>query len=172
MADFKHLKDNLKKLSESKELDSFMKTHKGAYFASAFLISNYDCLNDTPWSLEFYWPENGKVSTFMFGSKWKVAADEDVLQKEKRVLEELDMDKVKFDFDSVVSKIKDSLSRDFSGNSPLKLIVILCSMGRKPVWNVTVFTNTFKLINFMIDAVSGDVATSRVENLLSLDKKS
>lgn len=172
MADFKHLKADFKRLGESKELDSFMKDHKGAYFASAFMISNYDCLDAAPWSLEFYWPENGKVSTFVFDSKWKFTADEDILQKEKRVLEKLDLEKVKFDFDHALGKIKESLSKDFNGDSPFKLIVILCSSDSRPAWNITVFTSTFKLINFMVDAVSGDIASSRVENLLSFSKKS
>ena len=63
------------------------------------------------------------------------------------------------------------LGKSFKGESPLKVIVILGMQDRRPTWNVTVFTKSFKVINFRIDSVTGGIKSSAVDNLLSLDTK-
>ncbi|MFH0752558.1 MAG: hypothetical protein V1914_03065 [archaeon] len=165
MGSFERLKSEFDKLKGSEELKEYLKTHEGAYFVSAFLISGFDSLETAPWILEYYWPENGKVATFSFDTAWKVTDDDNVMQKERKMLEELDFEIVKFD--DPVGKVKE----EFKGESPLKMIVILNSQNKSPMWNITVFTRSFKVVNFKIDAVTGKTESSKVDNLLQFQKK-
>ena len=91
MADFEDLKSALKMLEQSEELKAYLKEHKGAYFVSAFFVSDYDKIGSALWTLEYYWPETGRVSTFTYDSSWKVVSDDKVFQKDKKVLEKMDV---------------------------------------------------------------------------------
>lgn len=163
MVSFDKLKDDFGKLGKSGELKGYLKSHAGAYFVSAFLVSSYDDLETTPWVFEFYWPGNGKVATFSFDSGWKVTPDDSVVQKGN--IEKLDLGKVKFD--DGVGKVKGKLDEPV-----LKMIVILDSQDDGPVWNITVFTRSFKVINFKVDAVTGKVSSSKVGKLFQVQKPS
>ena len=169
MAVFERLKADLKRLGESDELRQYLASHKGAYFVSAFFISSFDSKDTTPWVIEYYCPANCKVSTFSFDGRWGVTGDDSVFQREQKSLEALEIGKVKF-FDGA-ERAREELGKSFKGESPLKVIVILGMQDRRPTWNVTVFTKSFKVINFRIDSVTGGIKSSAVDNLLSLDTK-
>lgn len=165
---FDGLKAELKRLSGSAELNDYMKSHNGAYFVSAFLISDYDKLGDTQWTFEYYWPETGNVTTFKHEESWCVSKDDKVLQKEKRTLEPLDVERVK-SWD-VMDLVKNEMGSRYKGESPMKAIVILNCQHKLPAWNVTLFTKSFRLLNFKVDAVDGKLKSSTVDNLFQFDK--
>lgn len=166
---FDGLKAELKRLGGSAELKDYMNSHSGAYFVSAFLISDYDKLGDAKWTLEYYWPETGKVTTFKQEESWCVSKDDKVLQKEKRALEPLDVERVK-SWD-VLSLVREELDNRYRGESPMKAIVILNCHDDAPAWNITLFTKSFRLLNFKVDAVDGKLKSSAVDNLFKFDSK-
>lgn len=169
MAGLEELKDDLKRLEQSEELKDYLNSHKGANFVSAFFISDYENLDKAAWTLEYYWPKTGRVTTFTYESCWKVSGDDKILQKENKALEKLDVNSVKCR--DGLEKATAELRKSYKAESPSKVIVILNSQDNAPFWNITFFTKSFRLINFKIDAVSGDIKSSAVDNLFQLGKK-
>ncbi len=170
MVDFGKLKSEFGNLKKSGELKGYLNAHDGAYLVSAFLISDYDIKDAVPWVFEYYWPEDGKVVTFSFDGGWRVTGEDNVLQKEKKVLEELDFEGVNF-FDPI-GNVEEALEEEYSMESPMKMIVILNSQDRDLIWSITVFTRSLKIINFRIDAVSGETKSSMADDLLQFQKSS
>ena len=158
--DFDSLSSSFGKLKESSELKDYLDNHKGAYLVSAFVISSPEDLEQTPWIFEYYWPENKKVITFQLLDGWAVSADDDMLQKDGRVLEELDLGLV---------KVKNPLE-NVEVNAPIKIIAILRSENSNPSWNISVFTREFNVVNCRIDAVTGERTSSKVDNLFTVHK--
>ena len=169
MATFDNLKSDLAKLHKSDELKKYIDSHKGAYLVSAFFISSFDDKDVTPWVLEYYSPESSKVCTFTLNDKWEVTPDDSIFQREPHAIMPLEISEVKFK--EGAARAKEELTAKFSGESPLKVIVILGTMDKNPQWNITVFTKSFKVINFRIDAVTGETKSSTVDNLLNFQKK-
>ncbi len=120
MATSQNLKGDLKNLEKSKELEEYRQKHKKAYLASAFIITNYEAVDNAPWNLEFYCPETGKVTTFLHDTRWHSSEDE-VLQEKKHTLERLDAEKVEFTLEKVMKAVADSMKDDI----PYKIIIIL-----------------------------------------------
>lgn len=169
MADFSKLKSEFENLKKSEELKGYLKAHGGAYLVSAFLISDYDIKDAVPWVFEYYWPEDGKVVTFSFDSGWRVTGEDDILQKGKKVLEELDFEGV--DFYDPIGNVEEALEKEYCRESPMKMIAILNSQDGDLIWNITVFTKSFKIINFKIDAISGETKSSMADDLLQFNNK-
>ena len=125
-----------------------------------YLVS---CFNQHgEWKIDFYSKEKHKIYTY-FKKDGKIEVTEDgIFQKETKALEELDIDKVKVEYEEAVEKV--TVGKE-------KLITILQVINGKIVWNITALTPTLELYNLKVDAESGEVLSESKENVMNFRKE-
>ncbi len=124
---------------------------EGKYLVSCFHQNN-------EWRVDYYSKEKHKIYTYhKKNGEIKVMEDE-IFQKESKVLEELKIENVKIGYEEVVEMVKVGKQ---------KLITILQVVNGKIVWNVTALTPTLELYNLKVDAESGEVLSESKENVMN-----
>lgn len=162
------LKKSLRKLKESNEFKNHKKENPDIYLTSAFLMLGED--SQDKWQIDFYSPKKHKITSFIVDKNISVIPSEQIFQKEKKKLEELDITKVKISVDNAFKKIDKILKKKFPSESPSKKIIIIQMIKGKEVWNISYITTTFNLINTKIDAKNGKVLESKLQPLIDLRK--
>ncbi len=136
------------------ELKSFLQEispEPGSYLVSCFLQAGAG-------KIDFYSKEKHRIYTYSREGGKIVMQEDEILQKEKKVLEELKLDEVKVGYEEASAKIVEA--RD-------KLIAILQVINGKIIWNFTVLTPTLELYNLKVDAVTGDTISESKENVMN-----
>jgi len=141
-------------LEDVKEIVKQVK-EKDRYLVSCFLLDNQ-------WRVDFYSSKEHVIYTYFDNNgKLEVQKDE-IFQKEKHDLEELDLSKVKIHYKEALEKITKS------GD---KFIIILQSIKKKAVWNITLLTHEFKVYNLKVDASNGETLEETEESIMSFKKE-
>ena len=142
-------------LNKLKSLLEEIGPQEGKYLVSCFI-------QEGKWKIDFYSKDKHKIYTFeKVGDVWK-AKEDDIFQKKKKVLEPLVLDKVKISYDEAVKKVPNDT----------KTITILQVIDEKIVWNFTLLTPEFKVINIKVDAITGEEISRAEGNLLNFKKDS
>ena len=169
---FERLKEDFKKLLDTKELKDFKKESPHAYFISAFLMIESLDVKDVKWQIDFYDSETCKASTFSFNNgivEYKTG--EEILQKKKEDIEEVKLEKTKINFDEVIEIIHKFRKKKYPEEKAQKIIVILQNFKKHLIWNITYITVNLNLLNFKVDAVNGKVIESKMEPLIKFSAK-
>ena len=158
--------DVVKKLEKSSK---FKELNKKSYLAHLFKMM--DDLNKDIWQIGYY-NEDGTITTFIIEKKdIKIVPEQEVFQKTKRKVKKLDIDKVKIDLDKALDIVKDLQQKKFSGNTPLKIMVVLQNIANHIVYNITYITNSFNTLNMKIDAINGKVISYELTPMLQFQGK-
>ncbi|MBS3072967.1 hypothetical protein J4477_03995 [Candidatus Pacearchaeota archaeon] len=140
-------------LDEVKEIVKKVK-ETDRYLVSCFLLEN-------KWKVDFYSPGEHIIYTYTENNgKLEVQKDE-IFQKEKHDLEKLDLEQVKIHYKEALEKITKSGDR---------FIIILQSINKKAVWNITLLTHEFKVYNLKVDASNGETLEETEESILNFKK--
>ncbi len=158
--------DVVKKLEKSSK---FKELNKKSYLAHLFKMM--DDLNKDIWQIGYY-NEDGTITTFIIEKKdIKIVPEQEVFQKTKRKVKKLDIDKVKIDLDKALDIVKDLQQKKFSGNTPLKIMVVLQNIANHIVYNITYITNSFNTLNMKIDGINGKVISYELTPMLQFQGK-
>ncbi len=141
-------------LEDVKEIVKQVK-EKDRYLVSCFLLEN-------KWRVDFYSPTEHMIYTYFENNgKLEVQKDE-IFQKEKKDLEELDLSKVKIHYKEALEKVTKSADR---------YIIILQSIKKKAVWNITLLTTEFKVYNLKVNASNGEKLEETEESIMNFKKE-
>lgn len=158
----KTIKELISRLHSSKEF----KEDKESYLCTCFLI--YENPNEKTWQLDYYNKKNHEITSFIMSEKIEVKKSEEIFQKEKKPIEELNIEKVKIDFNKALELVEKIRKEKYAHETPTKTIVLL--QNSDPIWNITLITTTFNLLNIKIDAVTGNILEEKLEPVMSFKK--
>ena len=141
-------------LDDVKEIVKKVK-EKDRYLVSCFLLEN-------KWRVDFYSPKEHVIYTYFDNNgKLEVQKDE-IFQKEKKELEELDLSKIKIHYKEALEKVTKSADH---------YIIILQTIKKKTVWNITLLTTEFKVYNLKVDASNGEKLEESEESIMNFKKE-
>ncbi len=163
------LKEFLEKIKDSNQFKEWNTSHKNSYFCSAFLIgADIDQHN---WQIDFYNPENDKITSFIEVGGLITLKEEDVFKKPDDKVKELDLEKVKIDLEKALDKFERLKKKKYHSESPTQKIIILQNMDFI-IWNITYINTSFNILNIKINAVNGKVIDDSLTSVMSFkDKK-
>ena len=152
----------LKKVESSNEFKDYKKDHQNAYLCSIFLT-------ETQLQFSFYSKKTKLVTSFKLeGDKVTlVGKDEKIFQKEKKDLQELNLNEIKVDLNKAKELTNNFIKEKYPHETPNKEIIILQVINNKIVWNITKITSTFNIINIKLDASSGNIIEDKIESALN-----
>ncbi len=167
----KKLYVDLEKLEIHKKFAEFIKKNKGAYFVSAFFMSNDIEAKDVEWQIDYYSPEKHKITSFTFSKcSLETKEDQEVFQNNHAELKELNLDKVKIDFDKAIGIIEELRKKKYPSERANKIIVLLQDINDECLWNITYLTTSFNIWNVKVGAADGKIKSEKLESVIQFKK--
>ena len=158
---------NLKaRLEGSKQFKQWKAKHRDAFFYLVF--SMFGDKGEPEFELSYYSPLKREATIFLCGEEPSLK-DTDKLFGDKAP-QRLSLTNVKIDFEKAMEKGRQFQEERYSGESPLKNIVMLQMIKGKPTWNITFFTVGFSTLNIRIDAEKGRVIDHSLRKLFDFVK--
>jgi hypothetical protein len=151
----------------SKEFKDYQKSNPKAYLVHLFYINE----PEGKWQVGFW--ENGKAEMTSFildGDNILVQPEKDVLQREQEPIQRLLIENVKQDYDEIKEIAEKTRKEKYPKEWPLKEIYVLQNLKDVgQVWNITIFSKSFKTVNIKIDALTGEVKAHDVAKLFDME---
>lgn len=149
-------KNSLKVVENSSRFKEFKKKNQDFFLVNGFMI--YEGKN-SDWQIDYYDKKRDKIVSFICGDKVSMNESDILKEKNSRILE-LNLDKIKVDFQKVISTVKKLSKEDIT-----KTIVILQNFKKKSIWNITELTSDFRTFNVKIDAETGKVISKSLKKI-------
>ena len=157
-------RNDIKHLEKSDEFKAWKKKDPKSYLVHAFATDQKD-----RWQFGYYNPGSDRITTFVMDKK-SIQSSNDEVFKESGTVERLELDKLKIGFENA-KEIAEKLRKEKYPNEQVnKSIFILQSLNKKMLWNITLVTLSFNLINVKIDAIDGNILSDVKESIMSLKK--
>ena len=156
------IKEVVDKIEGSEAFKKFQKEHPEFYLVHLFYLEP-----DESWQVGYYSKTSDKIVVFS-GDPVTVSEEDDPFKKHGAV-HALDLPAVKIDFDKAMELVEEARQKEHSAELVNKKIVILQYI-EQVVWNITLISAQFNLINVRVDAVTGDVLRVKKESIMSLGK--
>ncbi|MBR9690453.1 hypothetical protein GOV08_02100, partial [Candidatus Woesearchaeota archaeon] len=144
------------------------KTNSDAYLANAFLMM--DAVEHSPWQIGYYDKKDDRMTTFNIGKKITQNPEAEVFKK-KKVVEKLLLSKVKIGYTDALGIAKKHQEGKFSGNTPLKKIILLQHLDKGHLYNITFITPAFKTLNIKVSSEDGHVISDKLTSIFDFQKK-
>lgn len=123
---------------------------------------------DFKWELGYYSKKTDRIVVFETSPKIKKRPEEEAF-KRKGSINRLDLNKVRISASQALKKCNELVSKKYSGQSITKKIIILQNI-KSEVYNITLVSRGFNIINTRIDAENGKVTKHNMQSILSLGK--
>jgi hypothetical protein len=164
----KALQNAYKKVIDSNLFQKWREVHKKAYLCSFFMLIGEK--NPMSWQVDFYNPMDDTITSFLADDEVKqIHKDSKIFKPGKNRLNKLVLDNIKINLKEAYGAIENLKNEKYKAEIPARQIIILQNL-KTPLWNITYMTTSFKLLNFKVDAITGDIMEEEVRYLFSLDK--
>jgi len=161
-----HFKPIYQKLLETEEYKRWRKEHPSFTLAHVFYLN--DEANKDIWHIGFFDAGSDTITTFVIKEESiRIVPTEDVFKEEKVAIKEIDVEKVRLEFDEALEKAKEFQKKEYRNEHILKEIFILQHIERGQVYNITFLLSSFKTLNIKVDAASGEIVSHQKEEFIS-----
>ena len=151
--------EEYKRLINSEKFKSWRNKNKDSYLSSVFFLKDNE--RSSGLQFDYYLPKKKRMTTFIVDNNIKVTKDQKIFTTSDKI-DEIDLKDIKFSFDNVVKLVMPK----YRDKRFVKEIIIVQSLNSKLLWNVSLVTSDFNLINIKIDAVNGKIIEETSSSLL------
>jgi len=161
------LKGAIKKVESSKAFKDFKSSNPEYYLAHCFTMLD-EAEKKYNWELGYYSPKKDKLVVFETEPDVKLREEDDAFTRNK-VIPELKFSKVKISMAKAMETCDQLVKEKYSAHMITKRIIILQHLDRD-LYNITLVTRSFSVLNIKIDAASGEIVSHNLQSLMSLGK--
>jgi len=156
------IKELVASLEQTDSFADFAKRHPEHYLVHIFSSASEQA---SPPELGYYSKETDQITVFHTNPVQELPPEP--VFKETGVLKALDLDTVQIGVEDAVEKAKAYTLEGYPNQIITKTISIL-QQKDVPVWNMTVITAAFSMINIRIDATNGKMLGRTMTSIMSL----
>ena len=142
------LKDALKKVESSETFLDWKKDHHDSFLAHALVMF------DGKWHLGYF--DQNKITSFLMNDEVVISDGQDVLSSGETI-EPLDLSMISISPSEAFEIAESVRKNNYSSELITNKFFILQSFGKKPIYNATLLTRSFKTLNVKIDASTKEV---------------
>lgn len=155
----------LERLAKSGEFRKWKQGHKGYFLAHFFKINEKGA--DSPWQIGYCNPESNSIASFSVAEEKAVFEDESKpFHKPGSKIDELKPEDIGIDYDVALEKAESVRKSKYKEESILKSFMILQSIEKKPMYNITFFTASFRSLNIKLSSKDGSVISDQLIDFL------
>ncbi len=158
------IKKAYENLLSSEEYKSFLKNEKKSYLTHAAIIT--EASKKDGWEFGFYNKETDKITTFTTNPVKRHPEDE-AFKKEGTTIKKLDLGKVETTYKEITSLAEQYRKKNHTSEQIIKIIAILQHL-HKQLWNITLITRSFSIINLKIDAKTKEMLSASKSSIMDL----
>ena len=147
------------KLINSKVFKDWKLNNKNYY------LSSYVLINEIP-QFDFYNPKTDKITSFIINKEIKIKKDQNIFKSSKEKIKELKLDKINITLkqaEEIINNLEKYKHETFN-----KKIIILQNI-KTTLWNISLITSTFNILNIKINAIDGNIISESYESLLNFE---
>lgn len=152
----------INELESSKEFKNWKNKNKKAFFSSAFII--LDKNKDGNWQFDYYNAEDGAITSFLISDTIKIQKSEQIFKKKETKIKKFNLKDLKIKFKKALEIVNEIKKKKYPNEIIDKTIIILQHL-KKPLWNITLLTNSFNIINIKLSSETGKVLSEKYESL-------
>ncbi|MGV8150552.1 MAG: hypothetical protein ACP5NV_02380 [Candidatus Woesearchaeota archaeon] len=161
---------NINKIIEFVESSPDFKKLGGDYKLVHF-FRMMDSQNSEDCQIGYYSKKSDKIVVFEYDTGVVKALPPEEAFKEKGDIAPLELKKLMISLDDALNKAQEVVKNNYPAHLLSKAIVLLQKLPEYgQLWNITVITHTFQVINIKINAETGDVIKHSMESLLGWKK--
>ena len=140
------------------------------YYLVHFLFMDDDSGKET-WNVGYYNDTSKSMASFEpEGDDVKVVEEKELFQRKEEAIRPLIIDDVKKDLEEIKEASENFRKENYRNELPLKSMFLLQNLKKfGQVWNITIFTRTFKTLNIKIDSSTGEVKNHELSKLFDFD---
>ena len=163
------VKEVVSSVESSKEYTDFIAENSDNYLVHLFTMM--DVAHKDDWQLGYYSKKSDKITVFENNQGKITILPAQEAFKEKNYIAPLNIDNVKIAYVQAMDTIEDVLKKNYSAESLVKAIVLLQNLPEYgQIWNITIVTMTFNVINVKINSSTGEVIKHSKETLIGWKK--
>lgn len=160
------IKDVITKIESSEEFKTIDPDH---YLVHVFRMM--DAHSSDECQVGYYSKKSDRVIVFDYLDGNIKMTDPQEAFKEKNFIAALEIDKINVTMDQALDMAEDVIKKNYPAHLLSKAILLLQKLPEYgQIWNVTVITHTFNVINVKIDAVNSKLIKHSMESLLGWKK--
>ncbi|HIH31742.1 TPA: hypothetical protein HA235_03470 [Candidatus Woesearchaeota archaeon] len=160
--------NNIVKAVESSE--AFKNIDPDHYLVHIFRMM--DSTDSDDCQVGYYLKKSDKVTVFEYDKGDVKSTEPQEAFKEKKIILPLRLENVKMSVDDALTKTDEIVKNNYPSQMLLKAIVLLQNIPDFGlIWNMTVITHTFNVINIKINAETSQVIRHSMESLLQWKKE-
>jgi hypothetical protein len=153
-------KELIDKVESSETFKSWKKENPDFYLVHLFFMTKQNP------QVGYYSAKIDRIVIFEVNGSVVLSPASEVF-KEKKTIMKLDIAKVIIDKTQAVGKAIELRNTKYPKDSPMNEITLLQMIDKKPVWNITYFTMSFKTLNIKVSAIDGEIFSDDLSNLIS-----
>lgn len=150
-------------VEKSNAYTQFIAEHADAYLVHAFIMHKGTQLQT---QLGYFDPKTDLITSFSNEEEVKELGSDKGMGTSGKIAP-LELSTVKIEFEEAVAKAKEIIKEHYRAHTVTQQICILQHLETQ-VWNLTLVTASFGMINIRIDAASGKIISHELRNLMDL----
>ena len=162
------LKQTVKKVEESKVFKGFIKKHPEYYLVHCFTMAESSA-RKYKWELGYYSEKKDMMVVFETEPKIGIRPEEQAFKK-SGTIKRLDLGRVKLSVTKALN-ICDELVKDKYPRENITKKIILLQHLDKQVFNITLVSASFNILNVKIDADTGEILHDNIQSIMGLGKR-
>lgn len=147
-------------LKENIEFKKFIRDNNDFYLAHILVPDNSESVE-----FGFFSPKKNKIVVFTTNPIKK--GEEDDVFNEGKTITELDMNKIKLNYEDAMQKADELIKKEHSSEQIKKKIILLQHI-QEPVWNLTFVCVSLNIINIRISAQTSEIIRNDKSSLMNM----
>ncbi len=160
------LQKTLDKLECSDVFKKFHQEHKSYYLTHFFCM--YSKGVQSAWQIGYYSRKTDKIAVFEVDGEITMHQEEEVF-KEKKFVKELKVEKV-MELENALEIVENYRKENYPQELENQKICILQNIEEGIVWNITLISLNFNMLNLKLRASDGQILKHSFESILRLGK--
>ena len=150
-------------------IQSFSKLSKeqkeAGFLCSVFMMTKVRIMEEKKgWQFDFYNKEKKRITSYLVEDEVKLVEQEAEVFESENEIKEINLDELDISFEEAVKVAKDIVQDRHEGGEDI--IVVLQNIDTL-IWNITIVTSSFNMVNIRINAKNGKVISDNATSLLS-----
>ncbi len=159
-----------KVIADIESSEEFKKIDPDHYLVHIFRMMDADKSEDC--QVGYYNKKSDRIIVFEYNDNNVKALPPEEAFKEKNFIAPLDLKKIECSMDEALNMAQDVVKNNYPAHLISKAIVLLQKLPEfGQIWNITVITHTFQVINIKINAENSQVIKHGMESLLGWKKE-
>jgi hypothetical protein len=157
-------KKALNKLIKTKEFKDWHNDNKDFFLTNAFV-------KDGQMQIGYCRKEDNKIVSFIVHDKGIEKFEDEIFKRPDSKLREINIENVEIDVNKALKFAQENKEKFYPQEDINKEIIILHNSDNGEVWNITLISNSFNMLNFKINAKNGELISREKKSLLQLGKE-